>query len=140
MEQLGPGVIGKDQPVADGKQRRARPCPSRFIDFEQRRSEKNIAAGNREQAVHLASRECPLQQEQIDSQSQRIAIGQALVEVHGNAAPIQVGKIVQPQTLPHRGFVIPGAANAGDRLAQGGHIGIVDLEEHWLRHGLRKKS
>ena len=128
MGELGPGVIGKDQLLADGKQRRPRPREPGFIDFEQPRSEENVAARGREQTVHFVHGQSPLQQKQVDGQRQRVALCQALVAINGNVAPMEIGNIGQPEALPQRDFAIPGVADGGNRLAQGGHIGIIDQE------------
>jgi hypothetical protein len=134
MGKLGPCVIGEDQPPADGNERRPRSRDAGFFDFEQRRSEQNFAAGSRQQSVQFAGGEASLQQEEVDGKCHRIAFGQALVAVNGKVAPMEVAQVPEPEALPHRGLAIPGAANFGNRPAQGGHIGIVDQEGSALRH------
>ncbi len=53
MRKFGPSVVGKDQAVADGKQRRTRPGKARLIDYEQPDLDQNIAFRQSEQSVEF---------------------------------------------------------------------------------------
>jgi hypothetical protein len=125
MRKLGPGVIRKNEALANGKQRRSRPPVAGFVNVEQRRSLKNFAGGRREQTVQFIRWKDALQQKQINGHCQGVTLCQAFVAVNRKVPPMEAGDIGEPEAFPHRSLAISEARNAGNRLTQGGHVGFV---------------
>jgi hypothetical protein len=50
----------------------------------------------------------PLQKKKIDCQSERIAIGQTLRAIDRHGAPLEVGKVLQAETLGYDGLGVSG--------------------------------
>ncbi len=144
MWKLGPGVIGKDQTITDGKQRCSGPCEAGFIERQQSSPEQDIPVRRNQQSVELIGRESPLQQKQLDSQSEWIALGQTLCAIYRQAVPVEVGDFLQSQSLAYHRLGISGAGDVRNRRMEGRHIGIVDQEagglNHWLKNHLAARN
>jgi hypothetical protein len=140
MRKFGPGVIRKDQAIADRKKRRTSPRHARFIDGEQPGADQHIAFGSRQQTVEFVRRQSPLQEKQVDGQSEPIAGGQMLRAIYRQMTPLQVGKILQTETLGYETLGVSGANGLRNGVAKTGYIGMIDDEGSRFRHRLKHTS
>src|ERR1700688_145651 len=125
---LGPGMIRKDQAIADGKQRCASPDESGLIDGEQPGSDEHVAVSCGEQEIEFVRRDGPLQEEEIDGQSKGIADGQALGAENGEGTPVEVAEIVQAKALLHEIFGVVKARELRNGVAKARYVGRSDAE------------
>jgi hypothetical protein len=81
-----------------------------------------------------------LQKKQIDRQSERIAVGKTLRTIYGQGAPLDVGEILQAETLSDEILGISEARKLRDGRAECRHVAIVEEETGALRQRLKHTS
>jgi hypothetical protein len=75
-----------------------------------------------------------LQEKQLDRQSERIAARQTLRAVYRCVTPLEIGQILQPETISYEVLGVSDASELRDGVSEFEHIGRFDEEGGGLRH------
>jgi hypothetical protein len=78
-----------------------------------------------------------LQEKQIDRKVERIAAGQTLGAVYRHGTPMEVGKILQTETLSYETLGVSDSSELRNGVAQFGYIGMVNGVSSRLGHSLK---
>ena len=140
MRKFGPGVIGKDEAIADREQRRTSPAAARFIHGEDAGLKQHISFGSCKQLVELVLWKRALQEEQVDREGENIAGGQTFRAVHGDVTPIQIGEIIQAEAVFYDSLNVPDCLELRNGFPKAAHAGAVEGEAGTLGHALKCTS